>query len=103
MNVTVLDVSRGAKSQGNSMKSGPSCSIGMSGFRRVTRHSRIFASEVPNIYNYIGFRMLSWQSGNGQLRMLYFAVLFLVFWGTLSAFRSQKGPEPENLPFRVGF
>ena len=34
---------------------------------------------------------------NGGPRMLCFAVVFLVFWGTLPPFRSRMGPGPENL------
>ena len=45
-------------------------------------------------------RVFTWIPGkmeNGGPRMLCFAVVFLVFWGTLPAFRSQMGPAPENL------
>ena len=41
--------------------------------------------------------MYSWKDGNGEPRMLCFAVVFLVFWGTLPPFRSRMGPGPENL------
>ena len=34
---------------------------------------------------------------NWEPRMLCFAVVFLVFWSTLPAFRSRMGPGPENL------
>ena len=40
---------------------------------------------------------------NGELRMLCFAVVFLVFWSTLPVFWSKMGPVPENLQFRVIF
>ena len=51
-------------------------------------------------------RFFTWIPGkveNGEPRMLCFAVVFLVFWGTLPAFRSQMGPGPGNLPFRTCF
>ena len=52
----LLVVFRGARKRGNRIKSAPSCSIGINGFRRVTRYSRKWAPEVPkNIYNCVGF------------------------------------------------
>ena len=45
-------------------------------------------------------RFSTWIPGkveNGELRMLCFAVVFLVFWSTLPVFWSKMGPVPENL------
>ena len=45
-------------------------------------------------------RFFTWIPGkveNGEPRMLCFAVVFLVFWSTLPAFRSRMGPGPENM------
>ena len=51
-------------------------------------------------------RFFTWIPGkmeNGEPRMLCFAVVFLVFWGTLPPFRSRMGPGPGNLSFCAGF
>ena len=45
-------------------------------------------------------RFSTWIPGkveNGQLRMLCFAIVFLVFWSTLPVFWSKIGSVPENL------
>ena len=62
------------KSRGNRIKSAPSCSIGINGFRRVTRYSRKWAPEVPkNIYNYVCFShgfLEKWKMGGPECFVL---------------------------------
>ena len=99
INVTVSYMFFGSrKSRGNRIKSAPSCSIGINGFRRVTRHSRKWAPEVPiNIYNYVGFShgfLEKWKMGSSEC-----FVLLLLSWyaGALGRhFGPKLGPCPKT-------
>ena len=89
------------KSRGNSLKSELSCSIGISGFRRVTRYSRKWAPEVPkNIYNYVGFShgfLEKWKMGSSECFVL---LSFSWYSGAPCRYFGPKwGPCPKTFHF----
>ena len=89
------------KSRENRIKSAPSCSIGINGFRRVTRYSRKWAPEVPkNIYDYVGFPhgfLEKWEMGSPECFVL---LSFSWYSGApCRHFGSKWGPGPKTFHF----
>ena len=99
-----IDCFSGREKSRKASKSAPSCSIGIDRFSSVHDiHGNGLQKYQKHIQLCRFFACIPGKVENGKLRMLCFAVVFLVFWSTLPVFWSRMEPVHENLPSRAIF